>query len=195
MHNPKESHLKAVYRILYYLKGALGNGILFKKGEAMTLEAYTDVDYAGSVVDRRSTSGYCTMLGGNFVTWRSKKQNVVARSSAETEFRSMALGMCKLLWLKILLNDLKIEWTAPIKLYCDNKSAISIAHNPVQYDRTKHVEVDIHFIKEKLDSGLIYIPYISSHNQLEDVLTKGLPVAMFRRMISKIGMHYIHNQS
>ena len=161
----------------------------------MTLEVYTDADYAGSVVDRRSTSGYCTMLGGNLVTQRNKKQNVVARSSAEAEFRSMALGMCELLWLKILLNDLRVEWIAPMKLYCDNKPAISIAYNPVQRDWTKHVEVDRHFIKEKLDSGLICTLYILSHNQLADMLTKGLPATVFRRMISKIGMHDMHNQS
>ena len=83
MHNPKETHLKAMYRILHYLKGTLGKGILFKKGETMTLEAYMDADCAGSMVDRRSTSDYCTLLGGNLVTWRSKKYNVVVRSSAE----------------------------------------------------------------------------------------------------------------
>ncbi|KAG8496181.1 hypothetical protein CXB51_009524 [Gossypium anomalum] len=154
MHNPKESHLRAVYQILQYLKGTPGKGILFKKGENLTLEAYTDADYAGSMVDRRSTSGYCTFLGGNLVTWRSKKQNIVARSSAEAEFRAMALGICELLWLKIILEDLKIKWEGPMKLYCENKSAINIAHNPVQHDRTKHIEVDRHFIKEKLDSGL-----------------------------------------
>ncbi|KAI3463728.1 hypothetical protein Pfo_020391, partial [Paulownia fortunei] len=104
MHNPKQTHLKAVHRILQYLKGSIGKGILFRKGESMTLEAYTDADYAGSLVDRRSTSGYCTLLGGNLVTWRSKKQNVVARSSAESEFRSMAMGICELLWLKIILD-------------------------------------------------------------------------------------------
>ena len=109
MHNPKESHLRAVYQILQYLKGTPGKGILFKKGQNLTLEAYTDADYARSMVDRRSTSGYCTFLGGNLVTWRSKKQNVVARSSAEAEFRAMALGVCELLWLKIILEDLKIK--------------------------------------------------------------------------------------
>lgn len=83
----------------------------------MSIEAYTNADYAGSIVDRRSTSSYCILLGGNLVTWRSKKQSVVARSSAETEFRSIALGMCELLWLKILLDDLKIKWTTPMKLY------------------------------------------------------------------------------
>ena len=193
MHNPKENHLRAVYRILQYLKGTPGKGILFTKGEEMTLEAYTDADYAGSVDDRRSTSGYCTFLGGNLVTWRSKKQNVVARSSAEAEFRAMALGICELLWLKIILDDLKIKWNGPMKLYCDNKSAINIAHNPVQHDRTKHVEVDRHFIKEKLDNGTICTPFVSTGNQLADVLTKGLSGSTFQAVIGKLGMDNIHS--
>ena len=93
------------------------------------LEAYGDADYAGSLVDRRSTSGCCTFLGGNLVTWRSKKQNVVAWSSAKAKFRAMAQGVCELLWLKIILKDLKVKWDGPMKLYCDNKSTTSIAHN------------------------------------------------------------------
>ncbi|KAK0580519.1 hypothetical protein LWI29_002881 [Acer saccharum] len=165
-----------------------GKGILFKRNTGLVLEAYTDVDYAGSVVDRRSTSGYCTFLGGNLVTWRSKKQNVVARSSAEAEFRAMAQGVCELLWLKIILEDLKVKWEGPMKLYCDNKSAINIAHNPVQHDKTKHIEVDRHFIKEKLDSGLICTPYVPTKGQLADVLTKGLNSGAFQDIISKLGM-------
>ena len=90
MHNPKETRLRAVNRILQYLKGSPGKGILFKQGEGLSLEAYTDADYAGSVNDRRSTSGYWTFFGGNLVTWRSKKQSDIARSSAEAKFRSMA---------------------------------------------------------------------------------------------------------
>lgn len=193
MHDPREMHLQAANRILQYLKGSPGKGILFRRGGDMVLEAYTDADYAGSLVDRRSTSGYCTFLGGNLVTWRSKKQNVVARSSAESEFRSMAMGVCELLWLKIILDDLKIRWEGPMRLYCDNKSAISIAHNPVQHDRTKHIEVDRHFIKEKLDSGLICTPFVSTKDQLADVLTKGLPNNVFQDLISKLGMEDIHS--
>ena len=158
MHNPKEIHLQAVYRILHYLKANPGKGILFRRNERVVLEAYIDADYAGSPVDRRSTSGYCTFLGGNLVSWRSKKQNVVARSSAEAEFRAMAQGICELLWLRILLNDLQIKGNEPMRLYCDNKSAINIAHNPVQHERTKHIEIDWHFIKEKIESGLICTP-------------------------------------
>jgi len=126
------------------------------------MKVYTDADYAGSIVDRRSTIGYCLFLGGNLVTWKSKNQNVVARSSAEAKFRVMAQGVCELLWMKIILDNLKIKYEAPMGLTCDNKSAISIAHNLIQHDRTKHVEIDRHFIKEKLDDGLIATEYIPS---------------------------------
>ncbi|WMV30029.1 hypothetical protein MTR67_023414, partial [Solanum verrucosum] len=98
--------------------------------------------------DRRSNSGYFTFVGGNLVTWRSKKQNVVTRSSAEEEFRGMALGICEALWLRLLLTYLGYPPKAPIQLYCDNKVARDIAHNLVQHDRTKHVAVDRFFIKE-----------------------------------------------
>ncbi|RVW39576.1 Retrovirus-related Pol polyprotein from transposon RE1 [Vitis vinifera] len=110
MHNPKETHLQLVHTILHYLKSSPRKGILFKKGTELTLEAYTDADYAGSMVNTRSTLGYCTFIGGNLVTWRSKKQTVVARSSTESEFRAMAHGVCELLWLKIILDDFKVRW-------------------------------------------------------------------------------------
>jgi hypothetical protein len=101
-------------------------------------------------MDRRSTSTYCTFVGGNLVTWHSKKQSMVANSNSKTEFRAMAHGMCEILWLKILLKELGFDSKDPMGLYCDNKMAISIADNPIQHDRTKHVEIDQHFIKEKL---------------------------------------------
>ena len=97
MHDPREPHLQAAYKVLHYLKGNPEEGILFKKNNTLALEACTDVDHASSLVDRRSTTGYCIFLGGNLVTWRSKKQNVVARSSAESEFRVIAQGLCELL--------------------------------------------------------------------------------------------------
>ena len=87
-------------------------------------------------MDKRSTTGYCTFLGGNLVTWKSKKQSVVARSSVEAEFRAMAQGICELLWMKVILEDVKVKWGEPMRLYCDNKSAISIVHNPVQMSKS-----------------------------------------------------------
>nr|CAN68477.1 hypothetical protein VITISV_029627 [Vitis vinifera] len=192
MHDPREPHLQATYRVLHYLKGNPGKGILFKKNNTVALEAYTDADYAGSLVDRRSTTGYCTFLGGNLVTWRSKKQNVVARSSTESKFRVIAQGLCELLWLKIILDDLRIKWDGPMKLYCDNKSAINIAHNPIQHDRTKHIEIDRHFIKEKLEERVVCMSYVPSEHQLVDILTKGLNSSMFHDLVLKLGMEDIY---
>ncbi|RVX14607.1 Copia protein [Vitis vinifera] len=103
---------------------------------------------------------FCLKESGNLVTWKSKKQNVVARSSAEAEFRGMALGLCETLWLRLLLHDLGYLSRQPIRLFCDNKAACDISHDPVQHDRTKHVEVDRFFIKEKLDDKIVELPKI-----------------------------------
>ncbi|WKA12210.1 hypothetical protein VitviT2T_029624 [Vitis vinifera] len=140
------------------------------------------------VNDRRSTSGYFTFVGGNLVTWKSKKQNVVARSSAEAEFRGMALGLCEALWLRLLLQDLGYLSRQPIRLFCDNKAACDIAHNPVQHDRTKHVEVDRFFIKEKLDDKIVELPKIRSEDQLADILTKAISSQVFSKFLDKLGM-------
>ena len=126
------------------------------------------------------------------MTWKSKKQPVVARSSAEAEYRGMALGVCELLWLRNILRDLGIKPQETMKLYCDNTSAIAIAHNPIQHDRTKHVEVDRHFIKEKLDAGIITFPFVKSEDQLANVLTKALASNAFDDSLSKFGMCDIH---
>ncbi|RVW37281.1 Retrovirus-related Pol polyprotein from transposon TNT 1-94 [Vitis vinifera] len=189
MHNPGEQHMNVVMHILRYLKNAPGKGILFAKNvDHQSIEVYTNADWAGAVDDRRSTSGYFTFVGGNLVTWKSKKQNVVARSSAEAEFRGMALGLCEALWLRLLLQDLGYLSRQPIRLFCDNKAACDIAHNPVQHDRTKHVEVDRFFIKEKLDDKIVELPKIRSEDQLADILTKAVSSQVFSKFLDKLGM-------
>jgi hypothetical protein len=195
MHSPRESHMEAVYRILRYLKSSPGKGLLFSRHGHLKIEAYTDADWAGSIMDRRSTSGYCTFVGGNLVTWRSKKQSVVARSSAEAEFRAMAHGVCEILWLKILLKELGFDSKDFVCLYCDNKAAINIAHNPVQHDRTKNVEIDRHFIKEKLREGTICTPYVKTGEQLADILTKGVARGVLHSALCKLGMRDIYASS
>ena len=133
---------------------------------------FTDADWAGNITDRKSTSGYFTFVGGNLVTWKSKKQKVVARSSAEAEYRGMAQGVCELLWLRNLLQDLGVKPKYAMQLYCDNKASIDISQNLVQHDCTKHVEVDRHFIKEKIDAKIISFHFVSTEEQLADMLTK-----------------------
>ena len=192
MNCPTEEHMKAVYRILRYLKMTPGRGLFFKKGTRQDVEIFTDADWAGSTVDRRSTSGYCTYVWGNLVTWRSKKQSVVSRSSAEAEFRSMSLGICEGMWLRRLLMELKVPIDGPMKLFCDNQAAILIAKNPVHHDRTKHVEIDRHFIKEKLEAKIIGVLFVKSEDQLADILTKAVKGGVFHSSLSKLGMDDIY---
>lgn len=167
MHSPKEAHLQAMYKILWYPKFTPYKGILLKKNEELSLEAYNDANWTRSVVDRKSTLGYCTILEENLPTWRSKKQAVIVKSSIEVEFKVMTRGICGLLWLKIIPSDLEVKSKGTMKLYWNNKSMSNITHNPIQHDRIKHIDVDWHFVKEKLNSGLICTPYVS-------ILTKGL---------------------
>ncbi|RVX09420.1 Retrovirus-related Pol polyprotein from transposon RE1 [Vitis vinifera] len=147
--------MNAIMHILRYLKNALGKGMLFAKNvDHQSIEVYTDANWVGAVDDRRSTSGYFTFVGGNLVTWKSKKQNVVARSSAEAEF----------------------------------KAACDIPHNPVQHDRTKHVEVDKFFIKEKLNDTIVELPKIRSEDQLADILAKAVSRQVFSKFLDKLSM-------
>ena len=159
-----------------------------KNVDHQSIEVHTEVDWAGAVDDRRSTFGYFTFVGSNLVTWKSKKQNVVARSSAEEEFRGMTLRLCEALWLRLLLQDLGYLSRQPIRLFCDNKATCDIAHNPVQHDRTKHVKVDRFFIKEKLDDKIVELPKIRSEDQLADILTKAFSSQVFSKFLDKLGM-------
>ena len=120
--------------------------------------------------------------------WSSKKQNFVARSSAEDEFRGMAFRVCEALWLRILLRDLGYLLRYPIQLDCDNKAACDISHNLVQHDQTKQVEVDRFFIKEKLDEEIVELPKIRSEDQLADIVTKAVSSQVFSNFLGKLGM-------
>lgn len=137
--NPIEDHLGAVDRILRYLKMTPGRGLLFRKCENRDVEVFTDVSWAGEQTDRRSTTGYCSYVWDNLVTWRSKKQAVVSRSSAEAQYRALALGICEGMWLQRLLRELKMEMRESVKMFSDCQTAISIAKNPIHHDITKRI--------------------------------------------------------
>ena len=152
------------------------------------MEVYTDADWAGVVDDRKSTSGYCAFVGGNLVTWRSEKQSVVTRSSAQAEYRTMSHGVAEIMWIRNLLGELGFAVSNPMSLYCDNKVAINIVANPILHDRTKHIEVDKHFIREKLVNAEVCTPYVSSEEQLADIFTKGLHHVRHKDLCDKLGM-------
>lgn len=192
MHCPSEDHMDAVTRILRYLKASPGKGLMFSKNNHLNIDGYTDADWAGDTHDRKSTSGYFTFVGGNLVSWRSKKQKVVALSSAEAEFRGMSKGLCELLWLRRLLTEIGFPPNVEMNLFCDNKAAIDIAHNPVQHDRTKHVEVDRHFIKQNLEDKVIRFPFVRSEDQLADILTKAVSSKIFYSSLNKLGISDIY---
>jgi hypothetical protein len=195
MHDPRKGHLDAVDRILQYLKSCPGKGILFQSHGHLKVEGYCDADWANCRDDRRSTSGYCVFVGGNLVSWRSEKQAVVSRSTTEAEYRAMSHVVCEMLWVRNLLSELKVLRKGPMKLWCDNKSAISIANNPVQHDRTKHVEIDRFFIKEKLNDGTLELSFVDSRSQIADCLTKGLRVKEYDMACNKMGIIDIYHSS
>ncbi|CAO2825263.1 unnamed protein product [Amaranthus hypochondriacus] len=188
MHKPTTIHMQAAKRVLRYLKGNPSQGILLASSSAATLKAYSDSDWAGCPFTRKSTTGFCIMLGHSPLSWKSKKQSVVARSSAEAEYRAMALTTCEVLWLTQLLKELGIPYLGATPLNCDNKAALSIAANPVHHERTKHVEIDCHFVREKQATGLIAPQYISTTDQVADIFTKPLPVHQHHTLLLKLGV-------
>ena len=139
MSSPTIDNWAAVEHILCYLKGALGRVILYSNHGHNRVECFTDADWVGSKEDRRSTSGYCVFVGGNLVSWKSKKQGVVSRSSAESEYRAMAQSVYEIMWLHQLLTEVGIMTVVPAKLWCDNQAALHIASNPIFHEQTKHI--------------------------------------------------------
>ena len=156
------------------MKGASGRGILYSNHGHNRIECFYDIDLAGFKEDMRSTSGYSVFVGGNLVSWKSKKQSVVSRSSAESEYRAMAQSVSEIMWIHQLLMEVGIKTPVPTKLWCDNQTALHIASNHVFHERTKHIEINCHFVREKIQLSLISIEYVETGEQLGDIFTKAL---------------------
>uniref|UniRef100_A0A2N9G3P5 Integrase catalytic domain-containing protein n=1 Tax=Fagus sylvatica TaxID=28930 RepID=A0A2N9G3P5_FAGSY len=151
---------------IWYIKGTLFHGLHFSAQSSLELRAYADADWAGDPTDRRSTTGYCFLLGSSLISWRSKKQSVVARSSTEAEYRALADATSELLWLRWLLADMGAPQTTSTPIHCDNRSAIHIAHNDIFHERTKHIEIDCHFIRHHLQQSALHLLSVSSEDSL-----------------------------
>jgi hypothetical protein len=159
--NPKEIYLRAVKRILRYLAHTPKFGLWYPKGSTFDLIGYSDADWVGCKIDRKSTSGTCQFLGRSLVSWASKKQNFVALSTAEAEY--IAAGHCyaQLLWMRQTLRDYGYKLTK-VPLLCDNESAIRMVDNPIEHSRTKHIAIRYHFLRDHQQWGDIKIAYINT---------------------------------
>ncbi|XP_074574593.1 secreted RxLR effector protein 161-like [Curcuma longa] len=186
----KESHLAIVKRILRYIKGTLNVGLWYPRNQNFDLIGYTDSDYAGCKLDRKSTSGGCQFLGSSLVSWSSRKQPCVALSTTEAEY--VALGGCvaQLLWMMHTLKDYELNYTN-VKVLCDNMSTINLTKNPVHHSRTKHIEIKHHFIRDHVARGDIELNYIESKSNLADIFTKPLPENEFTNIRRGLGICFV----
>jgi len=179
MLGPREPHLALIKHILRYVKGSLSAGLQLRTSAVDQLTAYSDADWAGCPDTPRSTFGFCVYLSDNLVSWSSKRQTTVSRSSAKAEYRAVAHVVAEGCWLRQLLQELHVHIPLATVVYCDNVSAVYMTANPVHHHRTKHIGIDIHFVREKVAMGQFRVLHVPSAHQFADIMTKALPVQLF----------------
>ncbi|XP_061336428.1 uncharacterized mitochondrial protein AtMg00810-like [Gastrolobium bilobum] len=185
--SPCAHHLTAAHRVLRYLKNAPANGVFYPSHGSFSIRAFADFDWASCPLTRKSVTGFCVFIGDSLVSWRSKKQTTISRSSSEAEYRALASLSCELQWFQYLFQDLGLSWhTASV--YCDNQSAIYLDHNATFHECSKHIDIDCHVTRDKIRSGLVRLLPVSSAHQIADVFTKPLHSSTFISGISKLGL-------
>ncbi|KAG7571956.1 Reverse transcriptase RNA-dependent DNA polymerase [Arabidopsis suecica] len=182
---PRTHHLEAAHRVIRYLKGDPGRGLFYSAHSEIRLQAFSDADWGTCQDTRRSTTGFCVFLGDSLISWKAKKQQTASRSSAESEYRALADTTCELLWLSKLLKNLHVHISGPATIYCDSTAAIHIASNSVFHERTKHIEIDCHIVRDKLRAGFLNLMHVTTDNQLADLFTKALPPKTFKLLMSR----------
>ncbi|KAK9940035.1 hypothetical protein M0R45_016712 [Rubus argutus] len=199
MTSPTDVHYAAVKRILRYLQGSLQKGLFFSSNGALPnsvyVKAFCDADWAGEVIQRRSTTGFIVYLGACPVSWQSKKQGTVSRSSTEAEYRSLANTTAEISWIRHLLCDLQVRIPYAPLLKCDNMSALALASNPVFHSRIKHLDNDFHFVRERVQHNDLKLEYVSTKEQTTDILTKGLPSPLFQSHCTNLRLSGAKNLS
>lgn len=188
MHDPREPHLAALKRILCYVHGTLHLSLLLRPSAQTELLVYSDADWAGCPDTHRSTSGFAVFLGDSLISWSSKRQNTVSRSSAEAEYRAVANAVAEVTWLRQLLQELHVPLSRTTLVYCDNISTVYMSSNPVQHQRTKHIEIDLHFVRERVALGEIRVLQVPTSSQYADIFTKGLPTSVFMEFRSSLNV-------
>ena len=188
MHALRDSHWALVKRILRYIRYTMSLGLTLTASTSLEMVAYSDADWVGCPDTRRSTSGYCVYLGPSLVSWSSKRQPTVSRSSAEAEYRAAANAVAECTWLRQLLQELHHDVSQATVVYYDNVSAVYLSANPVHHRRTKHIELDIHFVREQVALGCIRVLHVPTAQQFADVMTKGLPTSTFEEFRSSLSV-------
>ncbi|KAK2999903.1 hypothetical protein RJ639_023010 [Escallonia herrerae] len=188
MQSPRSQHWDAALRVLRYLKVAPGQGLFLPADSPLQIYAFCYSDWASCPLTQRSVTGYFVSLGNSLISWRTKKQPTVSRSSAEAEYRSMAVTTCELTWLKSFLLSLGVHHDRPMRLFCDNQAALHIASNPVFHERTKHIEIDCHYVREQLLAGNISTAHVRTAQQVADIFTKALGRHQFHYLCGKLGI-------
>ncbi|CAN6446884.1 unnamed protein product [Victoria cruziana] len=187
-HKPTSVHMGAAMRIVRYVKNSLNKGLFFSSSFALSLYAYTDADWGGDPNNRHSTTGLCVFLRDSLISWRCNKQSKVSLSSTEAEYRAMTTTTMELVWLKSLLKDIGVSSINNVKMFCDNKSAIYIASNHTFHERTKHIEMDCHYVREEVLMKNLELAYVPSEFQLGDFFTKSLPSPRFHMLLDKLSV-------
>jgi transposase InsO family protein len=186
---PTQGHLKAAKRVLRYLAGTAQKGVNFKRGAKLRLLCYSDSDWAGCQVTRRSTSGYVAYFAGGPISWKSKLQVVTALSSCEAEYVALTEAVKEILWLVQHFRALGVELEVPIFIFGDNTSAIALAKNPVFHQRSKHIDIKHHFLREHIKAGTVRLFYVDTKQNVADVLTKLTSAPVFNSLVSRLVYH------
>ncbi|XP_042016319.1 uncharacterized mitochondrial protein AtMg00810-like [Salvia splendens] len=192
---PCSNHWAAGERVLKYLKGTIGHGLFYSTKSSPSLSIFSDADWAACPGTRRSISGFALFLGTSLISWRSMKQHTVSRSSAEAEYRAMALACCEVVWIVALLKDFGLQVHQLVPLYCDSEAAVHVSSNPVFHERTKHVEIDCHTVRDKILEGVIKTVHVHNSHQLADIFTKPLATTPFQTLLFKIDFTTVYSPS
>jgi histone deacetylase 1/2 len=188
LHALTTAHWSAVKRILRYVQGTVNLGLRIGNSRTMIVSAFSDADWAGCVDDRRSTGGFAVFLGENLISWSARKQATVSRSSTEAEYKSLANATAEIIWVQKLLGELGITHPPTARLWCDNLGAKYLSANPVFHARTKHIEIDFHFVRERVAQRLLEIRFISTNDQVADGFTKALPRVKLREFRNNLNL-------
>ena len=188
MHKPTANHWTATKRLIRYLKQTIFYGIQIHKAGTPVLRTYFDVDWARNMDDRTSTSAYFSFLGPNPISWSSKKQRVVARSTTEAEYWALAIAVSETMWLSTLFKELALPLKEFPHLLCDNLGATHLGFNPINHSHMKHIQIDLHFVRDLVQKGSLQVRHVHTQDQLADLLTKPLSKQRIELLRTKIGL-------